>query len=485
MNVSFFLNNKFVIHGAGNAGSYSAKLITENGGTVIAFIDDNIEQQGKTINGIEIKRSIAELTKNKKEESIKVLVAMPSAKDDALYRVCDTYTNLNYDVFMLPRLQDLITGKKKLNEVIKYEKILPNNIDVGSLESDYLYDQYKDKVILVTGAAGSIGSELCRQLALMSVKKIIALDISEFGLYKLIQNWDTKEENTPLAHIEPKLGSVCDEEFINYIFNSNKIDFIFHAAAYKHVPLVEKNIIEGVKNNVIGTNIMVNAAKKFNAQRFVLVSTDKAVRPTNIMGASKHVAELITKRASICDENNNQCIFSAVRFGNVVGSSGSVVPLFIEQIKSGGPVCVTSKEITRFFMSINEAVSLVLNTGCFSNNGFVYLLEMGKPVRIYELAERLIIMSGMIPTCEDSKNDKEIKIDFTGLRPGEKLYEELLVNSEAKPTKHPKIYTADDINIQTNSFYALYAKLVESLLSYSQKDVKNLLSKLVSGAKLN
>ena len=171
MNVSFFLNNKFVIHGAGNAGSYSAKLITENGGTVIAFIDDNIEQQGKTINGIEIKRSIAELTKNKKEESIKVLVAMPSAKDDALYRVCDTYTNLNYDVFMLPRLQDLITGKKKLNEVIKYEKILPNNIDVGSLESDYLYDQYKDKVILVTGAAGSIGSELCRQLALMSVKK--------------------------------------------------------------------------------------------------------------------------------------------------------------------------------------------------------------------------------------------------------------------------------------------------------------------------
>lgn len=481
MNISIFSNENVVIHGAGTAGAYCARLISDSGGTVLAFIDDDREHQGKNINGINVEGSLAQLSKRTTLDSLKVLVAIPSASSESLREVCEMYFDLGFDVFLLPAFEELISGKKKLTDIILFSK---TNIKLehDGYEANYVYNQYKNKVVLVSGAAGSIGSELCKQLALLQVSKIIAVDLSEYGLYRLINDGDF--ENYQSVCIEPKLGSVCDVDFVRFIFSNNNIDLVFHAAAYKHVPLVENNVVEGVKNNIRSTSILVDAAKDYNVKKFVLISTDKAVRPTNVMGASKYVAELIIKRATMGGVKSHSCAFSAVRFGNVVGSSGSVVPLFQKQIKAGGPLRVTSKEITRYFMSISEAVNLVLNAGCFSNDGHVYLLDMGEPVKIYDLAERLVIMSGFTPVSREPKGDKEIKIDVVGLRPGEKLYEELLVDEAATLTKHPKIFASDDINLQEKSFDQLLSYLEKAIIDYDEGGVIELLSEIVSGAQL-
>ena len=482
MNISNFSNEKVVIHGAGTAGAYCARLISESGGTVLAFIDDDREQLEKKINGIKVEGSLSQISELAALDSFKVLVAMPSASIESLKKVCQRYFDLGFDVFLLPTFEELVSGKKKLSDVIPYGK---TNIDMELDESEgnYVHNQYKNKVVLVSGAAGSIGSELCKQLALNQVSKIIAVDNSEFGLYKLIN--DSNFNNSRSVSIEPKLGSACDARFIRSIFLNNSIDLIFHAAAYKHVPLVENNVVEGVKNNIMTTSILVNAAREYNIKKFVLISTDKAVRPTNIMGASKHVSELIIKRAATRDiKSKSSCVFSAVRFGNVVGSSGSVLPLFQQQIKTGGPMSVTSKEITRYFMSINEAVKLVLNAGCFSNNGYVYLLDMGEPVKIYDLAERLVIMSGLIPVSKKPKSYNEIKIDVVGLRPGEKLYEELLIDGATVATKHPKIFASDDISLEENTFDQLLNSLEIAITNYDEGKVIGLLSEMVRGSQL-
>ena len=479
MNISIFANENVVIHGAGTAGAYCARLISDSGGSVLAFIDDDRESQGKSIN---VDSSFEQLSRRVKVDSLKILIAMPSASKENIHRVCLMYHDSGYDVFLLPTFEELISGKKKLSEITLFSKIDVAR-ETEDPQGEYVYKYYKDKVVLVTGAAGSIGSELCRQLALFQVSKIIAVDHSEYGLYQLMNDRNLK--NAQSVCIEPKLGSVCDADFVRSIFLDNKINSVFHAAAYKHVPLMESNVIEGVKNNIRSTAILADAARDNGVERFILVSTDKAVRPTNIMGASKHVAELIIKKASIGGATGlSPCIFSAVRFGNVVGSSGSVVPLFLQQIKAGGPLSLTSKEITRFFMSISDAVSLVLNAGCFSNDGYVYLLDMGEPVKIYELAERLVIMSGLSPVIAKPKNNMEIQLEIIGLRPGEKLYEELLVDGTASPTRHPKIFTADDINLQEESFDQLLNSLERALTNYDQKAVIDLLSKIVGGAQL-
>ena len=482
MNMSLFASENVVIHGAGTAGAYSARLISESGGTVLAFVDDDREHVGKKINGINIEGSLEKVSELTAPASFKVLVAMPSAPSESLRKVCKRYFDLGFDVFLLPTFEELISGKMKLADVIPFGK---SNIDIelDGFEGNNVHSQYKNKVVLVSGAAGSIGSELCKQLASRQVSKIIAVDNSEYGLYKLISA--DYFNNSQSVCIEPKLGSVCDAGFIQSLFLNNSIDLIFHAAAYKHVPLVEDNVVEGVKNNIMSTSILVDAANEHNVKKFVLISTDKAVRPTNVMGASKHVAELIIKRGAKRDtKSQSSCVFSAVRFGNVVGSSGSVLPLFLQQIKAGGPLTVTSKEITRYFMSISEAANLVLNTGCYSNQGYVYLLDMGEPVKIYDLAERLVIMSGLVPVSTEPQSYNEIKIDVVGLRPGEKLYEELLIDGATIATNHPMIFASDDINLEEKSFDQLLNALKNALTNYDEGRVVGLLSEMVRGSQL-
>ena len=482
MNISFFSSENVVIHGAGTAGAYCARLISESGGKVLVFVDDDREHVGKKINGINVEGSLAQMSERAALDSFKILVAMPSASSESLRKVCERYFDLGFDVFLLPTFEELVSGKKRLTDVIPFSKT-HIDIELDDFEGNYVHSQYKNKVVLVSGAAGSIGSELCKQLALCQVSKIIAVDNSEYGLYKLISGGDFN--NSQSVFIEPKLGSVCDSGFIHSIFSNNRIDLIFHAAAYKHVPLVEDNVVEGVKNNIMSTAILVDAANEHNVKKFVLISTDKAVRPTNVMGASKHVAELIVKRAAKRDtKSQTSCVFSVVRFGNVVGSSGSVLPLFLQQIKAGGPLTVTSKEITRYFMSISEAVKLVLNTGCFSNQGYVYLLDMGEPVKIYDLAERLVIMSGLVPVSTEPQSYNEIKIDVVGLRPGEKLYEELLVDGATIATRHPMIFASDDINLEEESFDQLRNHLENALMNYDEGRVVGLLSEMVRGSQL-
>ena len=482
MNISFFSNENVVIHGAGTAGAYIAQLISDSGGMVLAFVDDDREHLGKKINGINVEGSLEQVAEFSALVSFKVVVAMPSASSKTLWKVCKRYFDSGFDVFLLPTFEELVSGKKKLADIIPFGK-MNIDTDLDGFEGNYVHNQYKNKVVLVSGAAGSIGSELCKQLALRQVSKIIAVDNSEYGLYKLIS--DGEFNNAQSVCIEPKLGTACDANFIRSIFLNNSIDLIFHAAAYKHVPLVEDNVVEGVKNNIMSTSILVDAAINHNVKKFVLISTDKAVRPTNVMGASKHVAELIIKRAAKRNtKSQTPCVFSAVRFGNVIGSSGSVLPLFLRQIKAGGPLSVTSKEITRYFMSISEATNLVLNAGCFSNSGYVYLLDMGEPVKVYDLAERLVIMSGLIPVSTEPKSYNEIKIDVVGLRPGEKLYEELLVDGTTIATKHPKIFASDDINLEEKTFDQLLNSLENAITNYDEGMVIGLLSEMVSGSQL-
>lgn len=311
---------------------------------------------------------------------------------------------------------------------------------------EFVHIEIHNKVILVTGAGGSIGSEICRQILRYQPTKLIILELNELALYTLEQELsellDKADSQTQVSY---QLGSVTEHDVLNRIFKEQKIDIVYHAAAYKHVPIVEENIIAGVKNNVFGTKCVANFAHRFNVDKFVLVSTDKAVRPTNVMGASKRLAELVIQDLAKASET----IFTMVRFGNVLGSSGSVIPKFKSQINAGGPITVTHAEITRYFMSIPEAAHLVLNAGTFASGGDVFLLDMGDPVKILELAKTMIRQHGLQPVLaaeieNRQKRDNEIAIEFTGLRPGEKLYEELLVDGVVQSTPNPKIFKSHD-----------------------------------------
>ncbi len=323
--------------------------------------------------------------------------------------------------------------------------------DVIGRSSANKYDQLvrseiHQKVVLVTGAGGSIGSELCRQILQYQPKKLIVLELNEFALYSLEQEFSEQmNQQVPKTDIVYLLGSITDKVILNSIFNDYFIDNVYHAAAYKHVPIVEENIVAGIFNNVFGTKLVADLASRHGVNKFVLVSTDKAVRPTNIMGASKRLAELVVQDLA----KSSKTIFTMVRFGNVLGSSGSVIPKFKSQINAGGPLTVTHQDITRYFMSIPEAAHLVLSAGTFAEGGEVYLLDMGDPVKIAELAKSMIRQHGLQPVLLDElnardKRDNEILIKFSGLRPGEKLYEELLVDGVAEKTKNPKIFRTKD-----------------------------------------
>ncbi|MGU8153196.1 polysaccharide biosynthesis protein [Clostridium perfringens] len=424
---------KILIIGAGSCGQLIIEEIRKQNPIkqkVIGVIDDNPSKIGTYLRGIKILGNRNKIIAISEEKNIDlILIAMPSVDGKTKKEIIEICQNTRAKIKIIPGMYELIDGKVSLNRMrdIDLRDLLGREEVI--LDKQGIKDYIENKVVMVTGGGGSIGSELCRQIAKFSPKLLLILDIYENNAYELenelISNFKNLKEKVLIA-------SVRDEKRLENIFYEYKPQVIFHAAAHKHVPLMERNPEEAIKNNVIGTLNVAECAHKYGAERFVLISTDKAVNPTNVMGASKRMCEMIIQAI---DKNSNT-EFVAVRFGNVLGSNGSVIPLFKKQIEKGGPVTLTHKKITRYFMLIPEAAQLVLQAGAYAKGGEIFVLDMGNPVLIYDLAKDLIKLSGFEP-------EVDIKIEITGLRPGEKLYEELLMDEEGlRKTSHEKIFIA-------------------------------------------
>lgn len=481
-----------LIYGAGNAGRQLASaMVNSLEIRVVGFLDDDDRLHGHNLNGIPI-HNPADLDEILADNPITdILLALPSVSRLRRNEILNALKAHKVVIRTLPGLSDLATGKVLLSDVreldiddlLGREPVKPNSL--------LLNLNIQDKTVLVTGAGGSIGSELCRQIIKSKPKTLLLVEMSEFALYQIHQELNGLLVAMGLSderHLEvvPLLASVCDQDRIHEIMQTWKPQTVYHAAAYKHVPLVEHNPAEGVRNNVWGTRVCAEAAVQNGVRNFVLISTDKAVRPTNIMGATKRLAEMVLQ--ALADEQLNTrklsggagTVFSMVRFGNVLGSSGSVVPLFREQIKNGGPITLTHEEITRYFMTIPEASQLVIQAGAMGVGGDVFVLDMGQPIKIIDLARRMIELSGL--SVNDELNpDGDIEIAITGLRPGEKLYEELLIGDNPKPTQHPRIMKAHEKFLD---WPELEQKLNSLSLAVSANDVpmiRTMLQNLVAG----
>jgi len=435
-------SGRLLIFGAGTAGVQTAAALGISGQFEIAgFVDDDPYKVGRTINGVPVFSSQAIAQRVARDNISDVLLAMPSAGRDRRNAIIASLANLPVHVRSLPSLADLTSGKVSVQDFreLDIEDLLGRDPvpPKGNLLAQHLLGQ----VVLVSGAGGSIGSELCRQIVTQGPRQLLLLDHNEFGLYSIHQ--ELQELITHGGYgvaLVPLLGSVANLDRMRAVCGLYRPGTVYHAAAYKHVPMVEDNPGEGVRNNVFGTLNLSHAALESGVRRFVLISTDKAVRPTNVMGASKRMAELVLQAMA---HEGNATVFSMVRFGNVLGSSGSVVPLFRRQLASGGPLTVTHAEVTRYFMTIPEAAQLVLQAGAMGQGGDVFVLDMGQPVKILDLARRMLHLSGLTErTADHPKGDIEIAI--TGLRPGEKLYEELLIGDNPEATEHPRIMKAKE-----------------------------------------
>ncbi|WP_398501825.1 polysaccharide biosynthesis protein [Variovorax sp.] len=427
-----------VIYGAGGAGLQLAAALSQSREMVVrAFIDDAPHLQGNTLNGLRIHAPVWLRDNATKLGITDVLLAMPSASRARRADILDQLLPLRLHVRTLPAFADLANGKVQVHDLldVDIEDLLGR--DPVAPVADLLYRSIRAQVVLVTGAGGSIGSELCRQIVQLSPKTLLLVDISEYALYAIHQELETL---APQIRVVPLLASVCDASRLLEVMRTWRPETVYHAAAYKHVPLVEHNPVEGVRNNAVGTLTAARIAMECKVRHFVLISTDKAVRPTNIMGASKRLAEMALQ--GLAQQGPETC-FSMVRFGNVLGSSGSVVPLFRKQIEAGGPITLTHADITRYFMTIPEAAQLVIQAGAMAQGGDVFVLDMGEPVRIVDLARRLVELSGRTIRDADSP-DGDIELHVTGLRPGEKLYEELLIGDQAMPTMHPRVMKAHE-----------------------------------------
>lgn len=402
------------------------KANNHNHCNVKCIVDDDVSKIGRRINSIPVvgdTNSIKEIVK--KYDIEKIIISIPSLDKENKKRILNICADTQCKLKILPEIYSLIDNKGKKDLLSKLRDVQVEDLlgrEPIELDCQMTRDYIENKVVLVTGGGGSIGSELCRQIASYSPKNLIILDIYENNAYNIQQELIRKYGDN--LNLEVQIASVRDKNKLEQIFASKNIDIVFHAAAHKHVPLMENNPEEAIKNNIIGTYNTVYMADKYNADKFVLISTDKAVNPTNVMGATKRICEMVIQAY----DKHSKTDFVAVRFGNVLGSNGSVIPLFMEQIKSGGPVTVTHEEITRYFMTIPEAVQLVLQASTIAKGGEIFVLDMGEPVKIKDLAYNLIRLAGLVP-------DKDIKITYTGLRPGEKLYEELLITEDSGQTK--------------------------------------------------
>ena len=465
---------RIIIYGAGNSGMQLATALSNSPEfRPIALVDDNPTLHKATLQGLKV-YAPNELSALIETLNIgQILLAIPSASTTRRKEILQTLEALPVQVRTLPGIADLVDGKVTLGDIreVSIEDLLGR--DPVPPNEHLLHANITNKVVMVTGAGGSIGSELCRQIAKLSPNKLLLLEQSEFALYNIDQ--ELKAQNSCV--IVPLLGSVTDTARITQILTTFQVQTIYHAAAYKHVPLVEHNVLEGIRNNILGTWRTAQAARTCNVETFVLISTDKAVRPTNTMGATKRCAELLLQ-ALDREYGHQPTRFTMVRFGNVLGSSGSVVPLFREQIRQGGPITLTHQEIIRYFMTIPEASQLVIQAGAMGKGGDVFVLDMGEPVRIYDLASRMVKLSGL--QIKDAQHpDGDIEIHITGLRPGEKLYEELLIGDNVLPTQHPRIMRAQEKELPLH-LLTTYIKKFETLLdSQTPADARALLEILV------
>ncbi len=467
------------IYGAGSAGAQLASsILLDRQYNIVLFIDDNPSLWNSYVKGIVIKSP--KVLENNKYDIDQVFLAMPSIPNHIRKEIIKDAESKNITILQVPSLDDIISGKSKINALksITIDDILGRNIVYP--DKRLLKNGIYDFIICITGAGGSIGSELSRQILKLQPKKILLIENCELNLYSIYN--EILEKNFDDVEILPILGSTTNRGFMKSIFNQHNIDIIFHAAAYKHVPLVESNPLQGIYNNVFSTKLLCELALENNIKKFILISTDKAVRPTNVMGASKRLAELIVQSYSQKSKNNNnsksQPILSMVRFGNVLGSSGSVIPLFHKQIKNGGPITITHPDIIRYFMTIPEAAQLVIQSASMARGGEVFLLDMGKPVKIIDLAKKMIKLSGL--TLQDNLNPKgDIEIQFTGLRPGEKLYEELLIDNKSYSTEHPLIFRADEEFLNSTLLFDTLVKMEYSINQQERDLTLDYLSNLV------
>lgn len=460
---------KIIIYGAGEAGRQLASSIQPGlDYKVVAFIDDDTNLQNIVLHGVRVHAPSSLPTLQEKYQVNKLLLAMPCLSPNQKRNVINALPDVAIEILSMPGLADIVSGKARMEDL--KEVSIDDLLGRDKVEPiQHLMDKNVfNKTVLVTGAGGSIGSELCRQILALEPKQLILLDNSEFALYKIEQELKLTATNTKVV---PILGSVTNLNRIESILETYQVQTVFHAAAYKHVPLVEWNTVEGINNNTFGTMYTAQAAIKAKVETFVLISTDKAVRPTNVMGASKRLAELVCQALS---ETQNITKFCMVRFGNVLGSSGSVIPLLKKQVTMGGPVTVTHKDITRYFMAIPEAAQLVIQASAMATGGDVFVLDMGEPIKIYDLAKKLIRLMGL-QIKNNIHPDGDIEIKITGLRPGEKLFEELLINNDDNPTEHPRICTTHEENMTWPNLHALLNKLFIACNENNQSQIRKLL----------
>jgi len=469
---------RVAIYGAGDAGAHlSTLLLTTRSFNPVLFVDDNKSLNGRMVNGIKV-HPPEHLQMLVKSHGIdRILLAVPSLTRRRRHEILTQLEQLGVHVQTVPDIEQLVTGKANLADL--------REVDIADLlgrdavpPKAGLFDAcIRDRVILVTGAGGSIGSELCRQIIGLGPKRLILFEMSELALYNIERELRAFAERSSLPiELVGLIGNAHCKNRLRDILHAYRVQTVYHAAAYKHVPIVEQNAIEGINNNVIATWYAAEAAHEAEVETFVLVSTDKAVNPTNVMGATKRFAEMVLQGLQ---RRGSKTLFCMVRFGNVLASSGSVVPLFNEQIQAGGPVTVTHPEVIRYFMTIPEAAQLVIQAGSMADGGDVFVLDMGKPVRIGDLARRMIHLAGLT-VRDDQHPDGDIEISYTGLRPAEKLYEELLIGNNVTGTQHPMILRAIEHSLPWDRVQELLNEILEAMGRYDCQRSLQILSDVVA-----
>ncbi len=473
------LGTKVIIYGAGASGRQLLPALSQAAEYYpVAFVDDNPQLQGSVMHGVTVYPPEKLSWLVEKYEVKKILLAMPSASRARKNEVIQMLEGLPCEVLSIPGMVDLVEGKARIDSLQKVSITDLLGRDPVDPVPELIAKNIRAKVVMVTGAGGSIGSELCRQILRNAPQALVLYEMSEFSLYAIERELAAYIADHQLAiELYPVLGNVQNQQHIERVLKSFHVKTIYHAAAYKHVPLVEYNVADGVRNNVFGTLACAQAAINCQVPNFVLISTDKAVRPTNTMGATKRMAELVLQALSAQHSGTR---FSMVRFGNVLGSSGSVVPLFEKQIDAGGPITLTHPDIIRYFMTIPEAAQLVIQAGAMGNGGDVFVLDMGEPVKIIDLAHRMVTLSGL--TIRDESNvDGDIEIKTTGLRPGEKLFEELLIGESVSVTQHPRIMTANEVMLPWSELAGYLDELNIACSRFDQERIREILLKAPTG----